>query len=98
MQERGVFVNHVKVYRWTLKVLPVLIKVAGQWKCLDRAVDCESDTVDFLLTAKRDFASAAGSWSVPLTCKTSLSGSPSPLDHKPTRPTLFGPTPLKTYP
>ncbi len=30
------------------------IKVKGQWKYLYRAVDKEGDTVDFLLTAKRD--------------------------------------------
>ena len=32
------------------------IKVAGQWKYLYRAVDKNGDTVDFLLTAKRDLA------------------------------------------
>jgi transposase-like protein len=34
------------------------IKVAGQWKYLYRAVDKCGDTVDFLLTAKRDLAAA----------------------------------------
>ena len=34
------------------------IKVAGQWKYLYRAVDKSGDTVDFLLTAKRDKAAA----------------------------------------
>ena len=79
MQERGVFVDHATVHRWTIKMLPVLaavfrrrkkpvgtswrmdetyIKVAGQWKYLYRAVDREGDTVDFLLTAKRDLAAA----------------------------------------
>lgn len=32
------------------------IKVSGQWKYLYRAVDKFGDTVDFLLTAKRDLA------------------------------------------
>lgn len=79
MQERGVFVDHSTVHRWSLKILPVLalifrrrkrhvgaswrmnetyIKVAGQWKYLYRAVDKTGDTVDFLLTAKRDLAAA----------------------------------------
>ena len=30
------------------------INVAGEWKYLYRAVDCDSDTVDFLLTSKHD--------------------------------------------
>lgn len=34
------------------------IKVAGQWKYLYRAVDKSGDTVDFLLTVRRDFAAA----------------------------------------
>ena len=34
------------------------IKVAGHWKYLYRAVDRAGDTVDFLLTAKRDKAAA----------------------------------------
>lgn len=34
------------------------IKVTGQWKYLYRAVDKSGDTVDFLLTAKRDKAAA----------------------------------------
>ena len=34
------------------------IKVAGHWKYLYRAVDRAGDTVDFLLTAKRDMAAA----------------------------------------
>ena len=35
------------------------IKVAGQWNYLYRAVDKAGDTVDFLLTAKRDLAASA---------------------------------------
>lgn len=79
MQERGVFVDHSTVHRWSLKILPALtavfrkrkravgsswrmdetyVKVAGQWKYLYRAVDRDGDTVDFLLTAKRDKAAA----------------------------------------
>jgi putative transposase len=34
------------------------IKVGGQWKYLYRAVDKAGNTVDFLLTAKRDRAAA----------------------------------------
>jgi putative transposase len=34
------------------------VKVAGEWKYLDRAVDKGGDTVDFLLWAKRDHTAA----------------------------------------
>lgn len=34
------------------------IRVRGQWKYLYRAVDTEGQTIDFLLTAKRDAAAA----------------------------------------
>jgi putative transposase len=79
MQERRVFVDHITVHRWAIKMLPVLaavfrrrkrpvglswrmaetyIKVAGRWKYLYRAVNRAGDTVDFLLTAKRDLPAA----------------------------------------
>lgn len=34
------------------------IKIKGQWKYLYRAVDTDGQTIDFLLTAKRDTAAA----------------------------------------
>jgi transposase-like protein len=34
------------------------IKIKGQWKYLYRAVDTSGQTIDFLLTAKRDAAAA----------------------------------------
>ena len=34
------------------------IKIKGQWKYLYRAVDTDGQTIDFLLTAKRDAAAA----------------------------------------
>jgi transposase-like protein len=79
MQERGVFVDHVTVQRWAIKVLPVLaaifrqhkrmlgrscrmdetyIKVSGQWRYFCRAVDRDGNTLDLLLSAKRDLAAA----------------------------------------
>ncbi|EJD6584825.1 IS6 family transposase, partial [Providencia rettgeri] len=42
--------------RWRMD--ETYIKVKGQWKYLYRAVDSEGQTIDFLLTAKRDAAAA----------------------------------------
>ena len=53
------------------------IKVAGQWKYLYRVVDRAGDTVDFLLTAKRDIALPADFWNAPSTCMTCQKRSPS---------------------
>ncbi|MBK0167411.1 IS6 family transposase [Klebsiella sp. S69] len=42
--------------RWRMD--ETYIKVKGQWKYLYRAVDTDGQTIDFLLTAKRDTAAA----------------------------------------
>lgn len=42
----------------SLRVDKTYIPVAGEWKYLYRAVDRLGQTVDFLLTAKRDLAAA----------------------------------------
>lgn len=42
--------------RWRMD--ETYIKVKGQWKYLYRAVDTSGQTIDFLLTAKRDAAAA----------------------------------------
>jgi transposase-like protein len=42
--------------RW--RMAETYIKVRGQWKYLYRAVDTAGQTIDFLLTAKRDAAEA----------------------------------------
>ena len=61
--------------RWRMD--ETYIKVAGQWKYLYRAVDRAGDTVDFLLTAKRDKAAARRFWSAPSTFTTCPRRSPS---------------------
>jgi putative transposase len=79
MAERGVFVDHATVHRWSLKILPALAKVSlrrkrlvgKSWRMdetymkirdrrryLYQAVDRHGDTVDFLLTGRRDEAAA----------------------------------------
>ena len=42
--------------RWRMD--ETYIKVNGQWKYLYRAVDKEGNTIDYLLTAKRDMKAA----------------------------------------
>jgi len=79
MAERGIAVDHSTLYRWVIRLTPLLdkafrrhkrsvgprwrmdetyIKIKGQWKYLYRAVDTQGQTIDFLLTAKRDAAAA----------------------------------------
>ena len=53
-----VFRRHKRPVGTSWRMDDTYIKVAGQWKYLYRAVDKEGDTVDFLLTAKRDKAAA----------------------------------------
>jgi putative transposase len=79
MAERGILVDHSTLYRWIIRLTPLInktfrrykravgarwrmdetyIKVKGQWKYLYRAVDSSGQTIDFILTAKRDAAAA----------------------------------------
>ncbi len=79
MAARGIVVDHSTLYRWVIRLTPLLdkafrrhkrnvgrqwrmdetyIKINGQWKYLYRAVDTTGQTIDFLLTAKRDTAAA----------------------------------------
>lgn len=77
MAERGIVVDHSRLHRWVIRLVPLLdkafrrdkrkagrrwrmdetyIKVKGQWTYLYRAVDTAGQTINFLLTAKRDAA------------------------------------------
>ncbi|WP_129019436.1 IS6 family transposase [Yersinia enterocolitica] len=79
MAERGIAVDHSRLHRWVIRLVPLLnkafrrhkrsvgsrwrmdetyIKIKGHWKYLYRAVDTAGQTIDFLLTAKRDAAAA----------------------------------------
>ncbi|MBL0245566.1 MAG: DDE-type integrase/transposase/recombinase [Rhodoferax sp.] len=53
-----VFGRRKRPLRKSWRLDETCIKVAGQWKHLHRAVDKAGDTMDFLLTAKRDKAVA----------------------------------------
>ncbi len=46
--------NHLKPSNDSWKVDETYVKVKKQWKYLYRAVDSQGNTIDFLLTAKRD--------------------------------------------
>ena len=77
--ERGLWVDHVTVWRWVQRYAPQLerrlrrhlkpandswrvdgtyVRVKGKWVYLSRAVDSSGATIDFLLSAKRDAATA----------------------------------------
>ena len=79
VNERGIEVNYITVYRWVQEYSPEIDKrfrshlrpindswrvdqtyilVEGKQKYLYRAVDSEGNTLDFLLTAKRDALAA----------------------------------------
>ena len=57
--------SHHLLLNYIVQIFPLatnfdvgLIKVRGQWKYLYRAVDKHGDTIDFLLTARRDTKAA----------------------------------------
>ena len=50
--------NHKRKVGISWRLDETYIKVRGQWKYLYRAVDKDGNTVDFLLTAKRDTRAA----------------------------------------
>ncbi len=77
MNERGLSVDHVTIFRWVQRYAPEInkrirphlklagasyridetyVKVGREWKYLYRALDKEGQTIDFLLTAKRDIS------------------------------------------
>ncbi|EAO4497741.1 IS6 family transposase, partial [Salmonella enterica subsp. enterica serovar Newport] len=53
-----VFRRHKRAVGRRWRMDETYIKIKGQWKYLYRAVDTAGQTIDFLLTAKRDAASA----------------------------------------
>ena len=79
MKERGLSVDHTKIYRWvqayaselekrirphlrltnsSYRVDEIYVKIKGEWKYLYRAVDSTGQTIDFMLSAKRDTMAA----------------------------------------
>lgn len=79
MAERGLWVDHVTIWRWVQHYAPILnerlrrelrrpnrwwrvdetsVRVAGTWAYLYRAVDSAGDTIDCMLSPRRDLTAA----------------------------------------
>ena len=50
--------NHLKPTNDSMRVDETYVKVKGKWKYLYRAVDSSGNTLDFMLSAKRDHQAA----------------------------------------
>ena len=73
----GVFRRRKRAVGASWRMDETYILVGGQWKYLYRAVDRMGQTVDFLLTARRNEAAARRFSSKPSTCTMSPRRSPS---------------------
>jgi transposase, IS6 family len=49
---------HLRSTNGSWRVAETYIKVKGEWKYLYRAVDSNGDTIDFMLSSKRDLKAA----------------------------------------
>jgi len=79
MAERGLWVDHVTIWRWVQRYAPLLnqrvrrelrhpnrswrvdgtyVRAAGNWTYPNRALDSAGDTIDFMLSPKRDLTAA----------------------------------------
>ena len=63
--------RHLKLTNDSWKVDETYVKVNGEWKYLYRAVDSESNTLDFMLSARRNKKAAKRFWLRPYAEETS---------------------------
>ncbi len=70
---------HLKMSGTSYRLDETYVKVGKEWKYLYRAIDSTGQTIEFMLSAKRDVSAAKRFFNEPLRCRRLAISSASPL-------------------